>query len=166
METGRNEQCDDGNRIDRDGCAANCKLEATTECGDGVVQPRTEQCDFGVANGNGPSTCRSNCLLPYCGDGILDFSEQCDDGNNFNGDACTALCEQSRAAATNNQYNVGGSLVDQRDLQTQQGLQGTGYAQRIPSPVSTKTGPGLVIFLASGAAAGVGFARRKMKGRS
>ncbi len=29
---------------------------------------------------------------PYCGDGHLDPGEQCDDGNNVNGDGCSATC--------------------------------------------------------------------------
>ena len=30
---------------------------------------------------------------PYCGDGNLDPGEQCDDGNNINGDGCSADCK-------------------------------------------------------------------------
>ncbi len=29
---------------------------------------------------------------PYCGDGNLDPGEQCDDGNNINGDGCSSVC--------------------------------------------------------------------------
>jgi cysteine-rich repeat protein len=29
---------------------------------------------------------------PFCGDGNLDEGEQCDDGNNLNGDGCSAVC--------------------------------------------------------------------------
>jgi cysteine-rich repeat protein len=29
----------------------------------------------------------------YCGDGILDTLEQCDDGNTVDGDGCSAICE-------------------------------------------------------------------------
>jgi cysteine-rich repeat protein len=32
-------------------------------------------------------------VAPYCGDGVLDPGEQCDDGNNIDGDGCSALCE-------------------------------------------------------------------------
>lgn len=31
--------------------------------------------------------------VPSCGDGILDAGEQCDDGNNINGDCCSSTCE-------------------------------------------------------------------------
>jgi len=30
--------------------------------------------------------------VPTCGDGILDGGEQCDDGNNANGDCCSSVC--------------------------------------------------------------------------
>jgi len=32
------------------------------------------------------------CIGPPCGDGILDPGEDCDDGNNVNGDCCSASC--------------------------------------------------------------------------
>ena len=44
-------------------------------------------------------TCNADCgceyeQLPYCGDGNLDDGEECDDGNNVNGDGCSAICEE------------------------------------------------------------------------
>lgn len=30
---------------------------------------------------------------PYCGDGIKDADEECDDGNNINGDGCSSVCK-------------------------------------------------------------------------
>jgi cysteine-rich repeat protein len=38
------------------------------------------------------STCRLDCTMPKCGDGILDAGETCDDGNNVDGDGCSADC--------------------------------------------------------------------------
>ena len=35
----------------------------------------------------------ADCRAPQCGDGVLDAGESCDDGNNRNGDCCTAFCE-------------------------------------------------------------------------
>jgi cysteine-rich repeat protein len=32
------------------------------------------------------------CIGPPCGDGLLDPEEECDDGNNLNGDCCSASC--------------------------------------------------------------------------
>jgi len=34
-----------------------------------------------------------NCIYgPFCGDGILDDGEECDDNNNIDGDGCSAVC--------------------------------------------------------------------------
>jgi cysteine-rich repeat protein len=38
-----------------------------------------------------PNQCREDCT--FCGDGILDDFEECDDGNNENGDGCSSTCE-------------------------------------------------------------------------
>ncbi len=39
-----------------------------------------------------PAQCRTNCTMPYCGDGVLDGGEVCDDGNTLSGDGCSASC--------------------------------------------------------------------------
>jgi cysteine-rich repeat protein len=39
-----------------------------------------------------PVSCREDCTEPYCGDGILDPGEMCDDGNVTSGDGCAADC--------------------------------------------------------------------------
>jgi len=40
--------------------------------------------------------CRKNCTVPRCGDGRLDASEVCDDGNTVGGDGCAADCKSLR----------------------------------------------------------------------
>ncbi len=92
------EQCDDGNRFDRDGCAANCLSDET--CGNNFVDSLIgERCDDGNRiSGDG---CQADCELPRCGDGVTDAAryEQCDDGAN-NSDAlpdhCRADCRRAR----------------------------------------------------------------------
>jgi TonB family protein len=55
----------------------------------------------GPGSGSGdptnPDTCTENCgeakaAAPVCGDGSVDASEQCDDGNTLNGDGCSSTC--------------------------------------------------------------------------
>ena len=86
------EACDDGNATAEDGCN-NCVLE---ECGDSIVQGGLgEACDPpGSATGPGNvATCTFDCQVGnYCGDGAIGGTEQCDDGNNTDGDGCTAGC--------------------------------------------------------------------------
>jgi cysteine-rich repeat protein len=62
-------------------------------CGDYVVD-EGEECDDG--NNVNADGCQANCLLPVCGDAIVDLvvGETCDDGNNDEGtgDSCPANC--------------------------------------------------------------------------
>lgn len=58
------EECDDGNRVNNDGCENSCKT--TNFCGDGVVQNpnsfnQRELCDDGVLNGTDASQCTPQC---------------------------------------------------------------------------------------------------------
>lgn len=39
--------------------------------------------------------CRPDCTLPTCGDGTLDGTEACDDGNTAGGDGCAADCSST-----------------------------------------------------------------------
>jgi cysteine-rich repeat protein len=64
-----NEECDDGNREDRDGCTNACTC---ARCGDGILHA------FDAAPPNG-----------MCAAAPV---EQCDDGNNVSGDGCSATC--------------------------------------------------------------------------
>lgn len=82
------EQCDDGNRMNGDGCTNLCFSE---RCGNNITQAG-ETCDDG--NRINDDGCDSNCQIEIgCGDGIIERAEQCDDGNLNNGDGCNDLCQ-------------------------------------------------------------------------
>jgi cysteine-rich repeat protein len=117
-------------------------------CGNTLVEPG-EECDQGPNNGDQPGRCRQTCKLPVCGDGIRDLNEQCDDGNGNNNDVCSNSCAIRFSGAP--LTNQGQSTVGRYQPQP----------RAIPYPEQTQTGPGLAIFLASGAAAGVGLVRRR-----
>lgn len=102
----------------REGAAPNptASTGATDNCFDVVVQntnlvcgddfqDTNEACDYGTDNANASNTCRTNCTLPSCGDGIPDGTtpgprgitenEQCDQGGNNSNtapDTCRTDC--------------------------------------------------------------------------
>jgi len=85
------EECDDGNRLDGDGCSAACRRE----CGNGV-RDLNETCDDG--NRIPDDGCDAECQLE-CGNGRPNRDEECDDGNRINGDGCSAACAFERLGA-------------------------------------------------------------------
>ena len=85
--------------VDSDGCcpsgcntsSSNLDNDCPAACGNGSVDG-SEECDDGAFNNDTtPDACRTNCLLPYCGDGVADPSnfEDCD-GTNLNGEDCAS----------------------------------------------------------------------------
>ncbi len=113
------ETCDDGNRVDGDGCSADCGLES---CGNGT-RDAGEACDDGNAvdgdgcdadctptgcgncratageicddgNGTDGDGCDDNCTFTECGNDIATTGETCDDGNLVGGDGCSPTCQQ------------------------------------------------------------------------
>ena len=86
------ESCDDGNNRNDDDCPTTCQ---PASCGDGFVHTRGtapfEQCEP-PSSGNCDATCH---FLPFCGDGIVQPGEECDDGNNRNDDACVLGCKNA-----------------------------------------------------------------------
>ncbi|MEZ4366547.1 MAG: hypothetical protein R2939_09705 [Kofleriaceae bacterium] len=96
------EVCDDGNTDAGDGCDALCLSDET--CGNGVVDLAAgEACDCGGPDFLGPiaatcaglpnsddpaATCRPDCLLTRCGDGVLTAPEQCEPGGDLGAGTC------------------------------------------------------------------------------
>ncbi len=60
--------------------------------GEVVFLPLTLNDDLILRAYDSPSACRLDCTIPFCGDGIMDGGEVCDDGNNVGGDGCAADC--------------------------------------------------------------------------
>lgn len=98
------EQCDDGNKEDGDGCSSACRWEY--DCGDGFCDTEHGEtcllcpqdccpCGDGICESQKGETCRlcKDDCCPTCGDMWLDPTEQCDDGNNEDGDGCSADCK-------------------------------------------------------------------------
>jgi cysteine-rich repeat protein len=85
-------------------------------CGNSIVDA-DEDCDVPSETGVYSQTiagrqCNASCLFgPYCGDGILQtgFGEACDDGNNNDGDFCSAICIVEPAGSGGGGSSGGGS---------------------------------------------------------
>lgn len=100
---------------------ANAQSIATTSlilniCGNGIVDG-LEDCDAPGETGVYSQTiagrqCTASCFFgPYCGDGILQtsFDEECDDGNNDDGDFCSSVCTIEPAGSGGGGSSGGGS---------------------------------------------------------
>ena len=98
VSTGCTSTCGDSNpepgeACDTGGDSMTCDDDCTAVmCGDGNLNmPAGEECDNGMANSDTtPDACRTTCEDAYCGDGVTDTGEECDDGNSTPGDGCTA----------------------------------------------------------------------------
>ena len=128
------EQCDDGDVMSGDGCNAGCKVEpgfkcptpgancVASVCGDGVLDVG-EGCEDNPANlvagdGCGP-TCQPEPTVTVgpspivnvdCGDGLVTGNDQCDDGNDDNGDGCNDMCDEEPGWNCSGQTVLPGSL--------------------------------------------------------
>lgn len=93
------------NKIVVDNDASKVSVFIPNTCGDNKINQAFEQCDDGSDNGKvcvpgygkTCSYCSTSCKLISltggdCGNGKIENDEQCDDGNNLNGDGCSATC--------------------------------------------------------------------------
>ena len=110
-------------------------------CGNALVDA-DEQCDVPGETGVYSTTivgrqCTANCLFgPYCGDGILQtvHGEECDDGNNDDGDFCSSICKIEPAGSggggTSGGGSGGGGGSSSRPGDTEISVSGTAYPGR------------------------------------
>ena len=111
---------------------------AVSICGDSIVNAG-EECDIPGETGAYSTTiagrqCSLTCNFgPYCGDAILQtvFGEECDDGNNVDGDFCAADCtiEVSGSGGGGSGGGGGGRSGGSNDElgETQINMEGTAY---------------------------------------
>jgi len=110
-------------------------------CGNSIVDAPVEECDVPGETGEYSTTilgrqCNVSCSFgPYCGDGILQsaYGEECDDGNNDDGDFCSAICKVEPAgtgggSSGGGSGGRGGSSVDLG--KTQVSISGLSYPGR------------------------------------
>ena len=91
-----NEACDDGNSDDGDGCSSRCLAEVGSACGAAPGLTGDAACTSGTCDDD-----NNLCVFVFCGNGVVDLGEACDDGNRQNGDGCNEAClvEDGRACA-------------------------------------------------------------------
>jgi cysteine-rich repeat protein len=151
------EQCDDGNINSGDGCSPTCSIEITQVaqreafCGDNILDT-SEECEQDwhcSSNKCVACRCENNFI---CGNGIPEGNEECDDGNLIPGDGCSINCTVENAQTTS---------------PTPQKPQNPPVATIIPiaqtHPPAGSTGPAALVVIVSGAAAGVGWMRKKKR---
>ena len=52
-----------------------------------------KECDLGVVVHGQGSTRTEDCYdVPFCGNGVIEPTETCEDGNAVSGDGCSAIC--------------------------------------------------------------------------
>ncbi len=166
IQSALNEQCEPSTH-DRSlpySCNKSCRF-VSAACGNGIVNPG-EECDEGNLNSNRPNmSCRADCSLSKCGDGIVDPLQQevCDDGNTIDGDGCSSTCLISYHSAIHFPGQVL-SLTNESSTAVPSNRLPIIRMNRQNSPdIAGETGPITVSLIAMGAAAGVSYTRRRRR---
>jgi len=110
-------------------CTAGCTFDTASctanQCGNDT-QETGEDCDGADLGGadcgslgyvGGTLSCRSDCTFDEsgcsasadCGNGVVEGSEQCDDGNTTGGDGCSGSCQWESTCSATGTINCGGS---------------------------------------------------------
>jgi hypothetical protein len=90
-------------------------------CGDESVDDwLAEQCDAGAANADTPDApCRTDCMLPRCGDGVQDSTEGCDEGEaNAADGSCGVDCQPTCDAPDPRMCGQMQQVAEWTDLET------------------------------------------------
>ena len=97
------EACDDGNTANGDGCNSMCLIENGSPC---TVD---NECASGVCDTVGSNTCEP---ANACGNGVIEGSEACDDGNTSNGDGCSSSCLRENGQPCTNDNQCQSTVCD------------------------------------------------------
>jgi cysteine-rich repeat protein len=77
-------------------------------CGNSKVD-QGEACDAGTKNGAFNGTCSASCSsTTYCGDGVVNGPEECDDANAVDTDGCSTRCTRDPGTGAGGSSGVGG----------------------------------------------------------
>ena len=114
------EQCDDGNQLINDGCSCKCRFDNSgILCTINPAQPYNISNPYSLCN-----------KLNSCGNGRIDFDEQCDDGNRNAEDGCSSTCTVEHGGWTCNIFTI--PSVCTRDLSfCAPNLCGTAVARKV-----------------------------------
>ena len=111
-------------------------------CGDGVLEPRCEECDAGAGNNDTtPDACRTTCVVASCGDGTVDSGETCDGGGASPCAGCDATCQPTVGLACGDGILVAGCAdqCDDGNAIAGDGCAATCRLERVPGGGSVKT---------------------------
>ena len=98
--------CGDGNTCTTDACQnGRCVYTNNTNtCNDGVACTGNDRCSAGTCAGTDSCSAGSQCVVetgqcsavaPECGNGSVEGTEECDDGNASNDDGCLTNCKNA-----------------------------------------------------------------------
>lgn len=96
------EECDDGGE-----CSDDPGTQCTTIDLSLCLDPDTASCIPQAGDG-----CNEECLDEFCGDGIVQNPEECDDGNLNNGDGCDSTCQNENPNCGNGALDLGEACDD------------------------------------------------------